>query len=323
VSRQLPRVRIPPRDELVNALEFEEVARLKLAPAVFSTIAGGDRAAFDRITFRPRMMVPAHEMDLSVELFGDTHFTPILVGPVAEQRRYHADGELATVRGAGAAKAAVVVSSRSSVPIDEIAAAAQAKTPLWYSVYAEGDDNAAARVRQAVAAGCKAVCITIGVSPNGGRTTVRPRADWKAIDQIRKGLDAPILIKGVMSEQDARTAVAQGAHGIVVSNHGAAAPGTPSPIEVLPSIADAVNGKIPVLADGSFRRNSDIVKALVFGAKAVLLARPVMWGLAAYGAGGVQTIIEILQTDIARNMGALGAPTLTHLTRAMVKMHQR
>jgi 4-hydroxymandelate oxidase len=321
VSRQLPRVRLPPRDELVNALEFEDVARLKLPPAVFATIAGGDRSPFERITFRPRMMVPAHDLDLSVELFGDTHFTPILVGPVAEQRRYHPDGELATVRGAGAGKAAVIVSSRSSVPIEQIAV--QAKTPLWYSVYADGEDNAPARVRQAVAAGCKAVCITIGASLNGGRATPRTRADWKAIDQIRKGLHVPVLIKGVMSAQDARTAVEQGAHGIVVSNHGGVASDTLSPIEVLPSIGDAVGGKVPVLIDGSFRRNSDIVKALVFGAKAVLLARPVMWGLAAYGAEGVQTVIEILQTDVARNMGALGAPTLKDLTRTMVKVHQR
>jgi 4-hydroxymandelate oxidase len=321
VSRQHPRLRVPPRDELVNALEFEEVARLKLPPAVFAAIAGGDRAAFERMTFRPRMMVPAHDMDLSVDLFGDTHFTPIVVGPVAEQQRFHPDGELATVRGATAGQAAVVISSRSSVPIEKLAA--EAGTRLWYAVYAEGEDNAPARVRQAVAAGCKAVCITIGASMHGVRPAARPHADWKAIDQIRKGMDVPILIKGVMSAPDARTAVEQGAHGIVVSNHGGIAANTLSPIEVLPSIVDAVASRVPVLVDGSFRRNSDIVKALVFGAKAVLLARPVMWGLAAYGAEGVQTVIEILQTDLARNMGALGAPTLKDLTRAMVKIHQR
>ena len=321
MSRQLPRLRIPPRDELVNALEFEDVARLKLPPAVFSTIAGGDRAAFERITFRPRMMVPAHEMNLSVEIFGDTHFTPILVGPVAEQQRYHPEGELATVRGASAAKAAMVVSSRSSAPIADIAA--QAKTPLWYSVYAEGEPNAPERVRQAVAAGCKAVCITLGAAPNGGRTTARPRADWKAIDQIRRNLTVPVVIKGVMTMEEARAAVGQGAQGLVVSNHGAVGSTTPATIEALPPIVDAVGGKVPVLVDGSFRRNSDIVKALVFGAKAVLVARPVMWGLAAYGAEGVQTVVEILQTDVARNMGALGAPTLAALTRSMVKVHSR
>jgi 4-hydroxymandelate oxidase len=304
----------------VNALEFEEVARLKLSSAVYSTIAGGDRTAFERITFRPRMMVPTLEMDLSVELFGDTHFTPIVVGPVADQQRYHAEGELATVRGASAGRAAMIVSSRSSVPVADIAT--QAKTPLWYSVYADGD-SAQTRVRQAVAAGCKAVCITIGASLRNGRPTANPRADWKAIDQIRQDLKVPILIKGVMTTQDAKTAVEQGAQGIVVSNHGGVASNTLAPIEVLPSIVDAVGGNVPVLVDGSFRRNSDIVKALAFGAKAVLLARPVMWGLAAYGAEGVQAVIEILQSDIARNMGALGAPTLKALTRAMVKIHQR
>jgi 4-hydroxymandelate oxidase len=319
VSRQIPG-RIPPSDELVNALEFEDVARLKLAAPVYSTIAGGDRAAFERITFRPRMMVPTLEMDLSVELFGDTHFTPILVGPVAEQRRYHPEGELATVRGASAGRAAVIVSSRSSAPIADIAA--QAKTPLWYSVYADAD-GAQTRVRQAIAAGCKAVCITIGASLKDGRPVANPRADWKAIDQIRRDVGVPILVKGVMTTQDARTAVDQGAHGIVVSNHAGVASNTLAPIEVLPSIVDTVGGKIPVLVDGSFRRNSDIVKALAFGARAVLLARPIMWGLAAYGAEGVQAVIELLQSDIARNMGALGAPTVKALTRAMVKIHQR
>src|SRR5204863_5634773 len=105
------KVRLPPRQELVNVLEFEDVAKIVLDANQYSTIAGGDRAAFDRITFRPRVMVPTLDLDLSVELFGESHVAPILVGPVADQRRFHANGELATVRGAAAALAAVVVSS--------------------------------------------------------------------------------------------------------------------------------------------------------------------------------------------------------------------
>jgi 4-hydroxymandelate oxidase len=311
---------MPPSGELVNALEFEEVARLTLPAAAYSTIAGGDRAAFERITFRPRMMVPALDMDLSVELFGDTHFTPILVGPVADQKRYHTDGELATVRGATAAKAAMIVSSRSSVPIADVAA--QAKTPLWFAAYVD-EEGAEARLQQAAAAGCTAICLTIGASLENGRPAANPRADWKAIDRLRRNLAPPILIKGLMTTQDAKAAVERGAHGIVVSNHGGVASNTLAPIEVLPSIVDAVGGRVPVLVDGSFRRNSDIVKALAFGAQAVLVARPMMWGLAAYGAEGVQAVIEILQSDVARNMGALGAPTLKALTRSMVKVHQR
>ena len=310
----------PPRpEELVNALEFEEAAKLTLPPAMFATIAGSDRAAFDRMTFQPRMMVPVLDMDLSVELLGETLFTPILVGPVADQRRYHADAELATVRGASAARAAMIVSSRSSAPIGAIAA--QAKTPLWYAV--SPDANARTQIAQAVAAGCKAVFITAGASEQPG-SRPRPTAiDWKAIEAIRRGLDVPVVLKGVMTPQQATTAIDAGMRGVVVSDYGGVVSGKPAPIEVLASIVDACAGKAAVLIDGSFRRGSDITKALVLGARAVLLARPVMWGLAAYGAGGVQTIIEMLQSDLGRNMGALGASNLNSLNRDMVRIHRR
>jgi isopentenyl diphosphate isomerase/L-lactate dehydrogenase-like FMN-dependent dehydrogenase len=137
---------------------------------------------------------------------------------------------------------------------------------------------------------------------------------WKAIATIRKGLDAPIVIKGVMSAEDARIAVNQGAHGIVVSDRGVA--GKTSPIEILPSIVDVVSGKATVLVDGGFRRGSDIAKALALGAQGALVARQVMWGLAAYGADGVQAVVELLQSDLGRSMGALGAPNLKTLTRS-------
>jgi 4-hydroxymandelate oxidase len=302
--------RLPPRDELVNALEYEDVAKLTLPAAVFATIAGSDRSAFDRLTFRPRMCIPVLDLDLTVELFGDPHFTPILVGPVAEQRRYHREGELATVRGASAAKAAVALSSRSSVAIRE--AARESKTPLWYCVYAEDGVNARAQAADAVAAGCKVVCVTAG-----------PRVDWRAIDQIRSGVATPIVIKGVITPSDAKAAVEWGAQGVIVSNHGQHTSGMPAPIEALPPIADAVAGKAAVMIDGDFRRGSDILKALILGARGVLLARPVMWGLAAYGAEGVQSIIELLQSDLARHIGALGAANLASLQRSHVEIHRR
>src|SRR5437667_11005294 len=102
--------RLPPRQELVNVLEFEDAAKIALAADVYSTIAGSNRAAFDRITFRPRLMVSTLDLDLSDDLFEDSHLAPILVAPVADQRRFHPDAELATVRGPSAAQAAVVVS---------------------------------------------------------------------------------------------------------------------------------------------------------------------------------------------------------------------
>jgi 4-hydroxymandelate oxidase len=304
--------RRPPLEGLINVLEFEEVAKLVLPPPVYATIAGSDRTAFDRITMHPRLLVPMLDLDLSVDLFGDTHFTPILVGPVSDQRQYHSDAEIATVRGASAAKATVVVSHRSSVPIADVAA--QAKTPFWFSVYADGTESSRTQVEHAIGAGCKVICIA---SPSG-------RLDWKAVDRIRKGVTAPIVIKGVMTTADAQTAVAQGARGVVVSNYSNGAnPRSPSSIEVLPAIADAVGRKAMMLVDGSFRRGSDVLKALALGARGVLIARPIMWALAGYGADGVRAMIEMLQTDLARHMGALGAANLAALNRSFLRIHRR
>ena len=129
VKGTLPPPVLAPRTELVEVPEFEEMAKRELPASVFATIAGTDHRAFDRITLRPRLLIPTLKMDLSVELFGDKLFTPIMVGPMSDQKRFHPDGELATVQGASAAKAAIVVSSQSSVPIGQIAA--QATEPLW------------------------------------------------------------------------------------------------------------------------------------------------------------------------------------------------
>ena len=125
---------IVPRGDLVNVLEYEAQARLVLGPAKVAPILGGDRTVTDRITLRPRMNIPTRDLDLTSTLFGDQHFTPIIVGPIADQKRFHPEGEVAMARGASAAKAAMVVSSDTSVPLAAIAQAAT--TPLWLQVYA-------------------------------------------------------------------------------------------------------------------------------------------------------------------------------------------
>lgn len=301
-------------DELVSVPEFEEMAKLKLDAATFGAIAGGDRAAFDRITLRPRMLVPSGGLDLTVELFGERMFAPIVVGPMSDQRQIHPEGELATARGASAAKAAMVVSNRSGESIDRIVA--QAKATLWYQVYSDRTGNTRSQVQQAVSAGCKAVVISVGTRPSDAVG----RPDWRAIDTLRQGITVPVVVKGVMSPEDAGSAVKRGIHGIVVSNGGRAEAGR-MPIDVLPSIVDAVGRDVPVLVDGSFRRGTDVVKALAFGARAVLVGRPVMWGLAAYGADGVRGVVEMLQTELARAMINVGKPTIKMLDRTLVKVH--
>src|SRR6185295_16676461 len=125
----------------------------------------------------------------------------------------------------------------------------------------------------------------------------------------------------IMTVEAAQSALQHGADGIVVSNYGG--PGRDAPVLALPKIVDAVAGKAPVLVDGSFRRGTDILKALAFGAQAVLVGRPVMWGLAAYGADGVQGVLEMLQTELARYMAMCGKSNLAMLDRTLVRVHAK
>ena len=313
-------VRLAPREEIVNLLEFEDEAKKKLQPATFALIAGGDRALFDRITLRPRMNIPTTDMDLSVTLFGEELFTPIIVAPVADQKRFHPEAELATAKGATAGKALMIVSSRSSLPLAEIAAAA---TPsFWYQVYAS-DSAAKAQVQDAVKAGAKAIVITIGAShaANGARAASPSSINWGAVDAIKQGVGVPVIIKGITTPAEATAALQHNVQGLIASNFGGLLASKDAMILALPAIVDVVGGKVPVLTDGSFRRGTDIIKALAFGAQGVLLGRPVMWGLAAYGEAGVRSVVEMAQTELGRYMGMCGKPNLKALDRTAVKVH--
>jgi isopentenyl diphosphate isomerase/L-lactate dehydrogenase-like FMN-dependent dehydrogenase len=142
------------------------------------------------------------------------------------------------------------------------------------------------------------------------------------VDALRGAVSVPVMVKGIMTALDATTAVTHGAQGVVVSNYGRpAASGQPAPLDAVAPIVDAVGARVPVLLDGGIRRGSDVMKALALGARAVLVARPVMWGLAAYGADGVQSVIEMLQTELGRVMGCCGTPNLAAITRRVVKVH--
>jgi len=317
-----PPGRITPLAEFVNLLEFEAMARRKLDPAVFALIAGGDRSAFENMTFRPRVMVDTSKLDLTTDLFGQSMFAPILIGPASQLQRFHPDGELALVRGASAAKAAVVVSSNSSVPLDRIAA--EAKTPLWVQVFAGPDPQAARqKAKAAVSSGCKAVVITVGMPPETLQAAAKSQPiRWNLVDAVREGMDAPMILKGIMTAEEADTAIRHGAQGIIVSNYGRRSSRLdPAPIQVLPLIADATKGRVPILFDGGLRRGTDILKALILGAQAVLISRPALWGLATYGADGVQTVMEMAQTELARNMAMLGTPNAKAFHRGLLRIH--
>jgi 4-hydroxymandelate oxidase len=168
--------------------------------------------------------------------------------------------------------------------------------------------------------------VTVGVKPPAhGSPRAAPtaaRIDWAAVAALASGSRVPVIVKGVTTAEDAKVALQHNVQGIVVSNYGGlVAPRGGVLVLQLPAIVDAVAGKVPVVVDGSFRRGTDILKAIAFGAQAVLVGRPVMWGLAAYGAQGVQGVIEMLQTELARYMAMCGRSNVKMLGRDMLRVH--
>jgi isopentenyl diphosphate isomerase/L-lactate dehydrogenase-like FMN-dependent dehydrogenase len=265
------------------------------------------------------MNIPTRDLDLTSTLFGDQYFTPIIVGPIADQKRFHPEGEVAMARGASAAKAAMVISSDSSVPLAAIAQAAT--TPLYLQVYAKSP-KVKDVLAEAGAAKAKAVFVTVNAGTSAAAAAASAGIDWAAVDTVVKGTSLPVIVKGITRAEDAKEAIAHGAKGVVVSNyHGGNAAALPGTLLLVSPVVQAVGDQIPVLVDGSFRRGTDILKALAFGAKGVLIGRPVMWGLASYGADGVQGVVEMLQTELARYMCMCGRPSLAAVNASLVRVH--
>lgn len=365
------RERLPGIDELVNVFEFEPVCKMRIPKERYDFIAGGvdnewslrhNRAAFDKITFRPKFLVDVSHMDVSTTLFGRKIEMPILIAPTAGHQMAHPDGELATVRAATQAKTIMVVSTNASYPIEKICGAAKeagGEAP-WFQLYPGPDlDGTWERVEKALESGCKVIAVTVDAGYNSHRerllrdrlasqvppgipspqtaqrrrapagpplpyrlqATLISRLDWKFFDDLKKFAKVPVLIKGLLIPEDAKLAVEHGADGIIVSNHGGRyLEYAPATIDVLPEMVDAVAGRIPVLVDSGFRRGTDILKALALGAKAVLVGRPPLWGLGAFGQAGVARVLELLQAELALAMGLAGRPNLQSVDRTLVKV---
>ncbi|MEZ5391634.1 MAG: alpha-hydroxy acid oxidase [Bryobacterales bacterium] len=263
-------------------------------------------------------------------------FTPIIAGPSALQGRAHPEGELAVRTGAAAAHALVVVSERTSAPLEQIAAATDA--PWWRQLSPQTDLGALeAAAQEAASLGARAIVFTVGAeaaprpdadvhnqqaSSLPGSATARPDA-VASLERLKRAVTLPIVVKGVLTPGDAVAALDAGADGVCVSNHGGRiVDGVPAAIEALPAVVDAVAGRAPVLVDGGFRRGSDALKALAYGARGVLLGRPVLWGLAAWGAPGVQRLLELMQSELALAMGLAGQASVAELSRDLVKLHR-
>jgi 4-hydroxymandelate oxidase len=306
-----------------------------------------NREAFQRIRLRPRVLEEV-VVDTRVSLLGHDLPFPILLAPVAYQRTLHPEGELATARGAGAAGAVSVVSTGTTTAIEEIMAAASA--PVWFQLYLQIDRGF---TRDLVArtedAGCRALVLTVDTPVIGARhrqrragfrlpdgVTVphlhdvnagvravaapfRVTPTWADVEWLRGIARVPVLLKGILTSADAERAVAEGVDGVIVSNHGGRNLDTlPASIDALPEVAARVAGRVPLLMDGGIRRGTDVLKALAFGAAAVLVGRSYLYGLAAAGAEGVTHAVQILRQELEMALALTGRSRVTDLDHTVL-----
>jgi 4-hydroxymandelate oxidase len=310
--------------------------------------------AYQRLRLKPRILVDVSQLDTSIVLLGRQHSVPILLAPVASHKLYHPEGEIATARGASAADVTLVVTTPASTSLEDVAAAA--KTSLWFQVYVQRDRGfTRALLQRAEKAGYQALCLTVdspvfgarnreerahvkypglpnlkglaegkaGVYLAKGQDIYSPISDptvtWKTIEWMRSVTKLPIVAKGVLNPDDAELAIKSGVAAIIVSNHGGRNLDTlPPTIEVLPSVADKVAGRIPVLVDGGIRRGTDVLKALALGANAVLIGRPYIWGLGVDGEAGVTKVVNILRREFATAMALTGRTNIASIDRSVI-----
>jgi 4-hydroxymandelate oxidase len=352
----------------LNLMDLERLALGRLSALARDYYASGaddevtlreNRAAFERLRLHYRVLVDVSRRELSTAVLGTPISMPIVVAPTAFQRLAHPDGELATVRAAGAAGTLMILSTLSTTAVEEVTAAATG--PVWFQLYVYRDRAAtAALVQRVEAAGCKALVLTVdapllgrrerdvrnrfalppGLSienmhahgmgavgsdlPDSGlaayfASLLDPALTWKDLEWLRSITRLPVIVKGVVRPDDARRAISHGASAIVVSNHGGRQLDTsPATISVLPAIADAVAGQAEILLDGGVRRGTDVVKALALGARAVLIGRPVLWGLTVAGQAGVSAALGMLRAELDLALALCGCPHVGGLDRDLV-----
>ncbi len=312
-----------------------------------------NRAAFERIRLFPRILTGGGVARTETTLFGRTWAAPIGVAPMAFHTLVHPEGELATVQAAGSAGLPVVLSTFAGRAFKELRPAAS--SPLWLQLYALRDR---AQVRELVAgaqeSGIEALVLTVDAPRLGGRRRdlrngfrlppdvrpanlpdtriaspaahaedeMDPSLDWSIIDWLRSISTLPLLLKGVLTPGAALRALEAGVDGVIVSNHGGRQlDNAPATADVLPVVAAAVRGRMPVLVDGGIRRGSDVLAALALGADAVLVGRPVLHGLAVAGQDGAYQVLDMLRCELRDAMTLAGAGSVADVGRDLVDVN--
>jgi len=333
---------------------MRSAAKRRLPRMVFDFVDGGSDdeisrrrnvSQFDQIEFAPRMLRRTPDMDLSTELFGHRLSMPVVVAPTGLSGLLWPRGELAVAKACDAADVAMTVSHATTVDMQELAQAA--RNPVWFQTLIYKDRGLtrefADRARES---GYAALVLTVDLQALGQRErdirnhfTIPPKfsaknvfdalshpawlydffqpdVGWDDVEWLRAYWQGPLILKGILHPDDARQAAALGVDAVVVSNHGGRQLDTaPAPVDVLPAVVDRVAGDMEILMCSGIRRGTHIVKALALGARAVLIGRPHLWGLAAAGQQGVEQVFEILRQEMKRTLALGGWNNLSEIDR--------
>ena len=356
-----------PADAL-NVLDFEEAAHRNITPGHWAYMSSGvdddgtlhaNRDGYKHVQLRPRRLRDATKVDMRVELFGKVYDSPIFICPTSGGKAFHPDGELAVARAARARGTLQILSTSTSVPVEDITQALG--HPVWQQLYAPTSWDACQKIlRRVEATGVTVIALTVdnttgrdsetflrtrpkdishcsdchesaagpaprerpmydGIDMTGIRN-IAASMDWAFVDRLRKFWKGKFMIKGIDTREDAALCLEHGIDGIVVSNHGGRSTETlRATIAALPEVVAEVKGRIPVFVDGGVRRGTDVFKALALGAKGVGIGRPYLWGLGAFGQAGVDRVLEILQGELKQTMGNCGTRTVADITHAYVE----
>ena len=335
--------------EALNVHDYEALARERLDGNAWEYFRGGagdettlraNRNALERWKLQPRVLVDVSAVDTATTVLG-THVTaPILVAPVALQKLAHPEGEAATARAAAAAGTIMILSTSATLRPGAVAEAAPG-APRWFQIYVFRDRAVTqALIDEACEHGYSALVLTVDVPILGRREgavrsgfhipdefevagdifdDIDPSVSWRDIEWVA-GHGLPVVLKGVLTAQDARLGVEHGAAAVVVSNHGGRQlDGVPASIDALPRVVEAVAGRAEVLLDSGVRRGVDVLRARALGARAVLVGRPVVYALAAAGEQGVVHVLQLLREEVELGLRLLGCPSVAEVSREHVE----
>ncbi|MCZ6793844.1 MAG: alpha-hydroxy acid oxidase [Planctomycetota bacterium] len=311
-----------------------------------------NREGFSKIQIRMRRLIDVSRIDTTTEIFGVTWETPIVLAPAGSQRAFHRRGEIATARAARTRKHLQILSTVTTTSVEDVIAARG--EPVWFQLYPTPEwETTQALVTRAEAAGCPVVVLTVDLLGGSNRETLerfkrtdkrkcarchegfferKPMFDgldvkslsprwltWDFVRRLKEHTTMKVVIKGIVTREDAGRCLEYGVDGIVVSNHGGRAEESGrATIDCLPEVMEAVGEKIPVLIDGGFRRGTDIFKALALGARAICIGRPYLWGRAAFGQAGVESVLDLLRAELEMVMRQTGATSTAEIRRDLV-----